>query len=204
MSSGVFSSIAVGVAGTLQDVLLRQGRSIAGIIPQVIIEEQHTDDLMITGHPVEDGADITDHAVKQPSQVIMRCGWSKSGSNVPLLSLTQPGPKDAYKMLLDLQASRQPFDAVTGKRSYKNMLIKRLSTVTDEDTENVLIIDVELREVIIVNTSVTGGTVSVGDPLNLKNQAATSSLIDGGAKQLQDVTSSLSSSAIGQITELLS
>lgn len=202
--SGVFNAALVGVAGTLQDVLLRQGRSIAGIIPQVIIEEQHTDDLMITEHPVENGADITDHAVKQPSQVIMRCGWSQSGSNVPGLSLTQPSPRDAYKMLLDLQASRKPFDVVTGKRpNYKNMLIKRLSTVTDEDTENVLIIDVELREIIVVDTSSISGTVSVGDPKNLQNPAATSSLTNAGAKQLQDVTSSLSSSAVGKISGLL-
>lgn len=201
--SGVFNSVLVGVAGTLQDVLLRQGRSIAGIIPQVIIEEQHTDDLMITEHPVENSADITDHAVKQPSHVIMRCGWSQSGSNVPGLSLTQPSPKDAYQMLLDLQKTRRPFDVVTGKRSYKNMLIKRLTTVTDEDTENALIVDVELREILLVDTTSVGGTVSVGDPDNMQNPAATSPLVDAGTAQLRDVTSSLSSSAIGTITALM-
>jgi len=202
--SGVFNAALVGVAGTLQDVLLRQGRSIAGIIPQVIIEEQHTDDLMITEHPVEDGADITDHAVKQPSQVIMRCGWSQSGSNVPGLSLTQPSPRDAYKMLLDLQASRQPFDLVTGKRSYQNMLIKRLGVVTDEDTENVLVVEVELREIIVVDTVTYATNTTLGNPQTLASAAANSGVVNAGTKQLQDVTSSLSSAAIGQITGLLS
>lgn len=202
--SGVFNSVLVGVAGTLQDVLLRQGRSIAGIIPQVIIEEQHTDDLMITEHPVENSADITDHAVKQPSHVIMRCGWSQSGSNVPGLSLTQPSPKDAYQMLLDLQKTRRPFDVVTGKRSYKNMLIKRLTTVTDEDTENALIVDVELREILMVSTTEQRfGTVGPIISQQLANPAANSPLVNAGSVQLQDVTSSLSSQTMDSLSTLV-
>lgn len=201
--SGVFNAALVGVAGTLQDVLLRQGRSIAGIVPQVIIEEQHTDELMITEHPVEKGADITDHAVKQPARLIMRCGWSKSGSNVPGLSLTQPSPADAYKMLLALQATLMPFDVVTGKRTYSDMLIKRLGTITDEDTENVLVVDVEMQQIIIVSTTTSEGTVGMGDPETLASPAANSPLVDAGTAQLSDVTSSLSSQAAGSITSLL-
>lgn len=204
--SGVFNAAIVGLAGTLQDalpVLLRQGRSIAGIIPQVIIEEQHTDELMITGHPVENGADITDHAVKEPAQLIMRCGWSQSGSNVPGLSLTQPSPKDAYQMLQDLQKSRQPFDVVTGKRTYSNMLIKRLTVITDDETENALIVDVELREILMVDTVTQGGTVGLGDPQSLANPAANSPLTNVGSVQLKDVTSSLSSQTVSDISALV-
>lgn len=201
--SGVFNAALVGVAGTLQDVLLRQGRSIAGIIPQVIIEEQHTDELMITEHPVENGADITDHAVKQPAQLIMRCGWSQSGSNVPGLSLTQPSPKDAYQMLLDLQATRQPFDVVTGKRTYSNMLIRRLTTITDDETENALVVDVELREIIVVDTTTIGGAVGVGDPQSMANPASTSSLVNAGTAQLKDVTNSLSPQTASDISAMV-
>ena len=50
----------------------------APIIAQATIEEVHHDELMITSHPVEQGAPITDHAFKVPSEVVIRFAWSNS------------------------------------------------------------------------------------------------------------------------------
>ena len=66
------------MAGLLQTILLRQGRNIGGILPNVTISEQHTDTLTITDHPVELGAQISDHAYKMPSELVMQVGWSDS------------------------------------------------------------------------------------------------------------------------------
>ena len=41
-------------------------RSIGGIIPDVTIEEVHTDEIELTQHPVQQGAAITDHKFKKP------------------------------------------------------------------------------------------------------------------------------------------
>ena len=41
-------------------------RSIGTVIPDVVIEEAHRDELIITQHPVEKGATITDHAFARP------------------------------------------------------------------------------------------------------------------------------------------
>lgn len=182
----LFDAALVGVAGTLQDVLLRQGRSINGIIPQVVIEEQHHDEMAITSHPVQDGAAITDHAFKQPSIVSMRCGWSQSGSNVPLASLTQPTPKDVYNMLLNLQQSRTPFDLVTGKRSYTGMLIRSLNVVTDADTENVLVVEATFQQILIV--SVQTATLPAA---NMANPASNAPSTNMGTKQPTPVPESL-------------
>jgi hypothetical protein len=46
-------------------------------------------------------------------------------------------PKETYQELLDLQNSRVPFDVVTGKRIYTNMLIRALEVTTDRTSENV-------------------------------------------------------------------
>jgi hypothetical protein len=51
------------------------------ITPQVTIEELHRDELVITNHPVERGAAISDHAFKQPVEVIIRAAWSNSPSS---------------------------------------------------------------------------------------------------------------------------
>lgn len=143
-------------------ILLRDGRRLGGIIPDVVVEEVHNDTLTITDHPVEQGADITDHAYKNPAELSMRIGWSKSSLNLngvigglvsgSLLSGSIRTLRDVYEELLKLQGSRKTFDVSTGKRLYRNMLIRSLSTTTDATTENALIVTVVLREIIVVRT----------------------------------------------------
>lgn len=58
-----------------------EGEALAPIIAQAVIEEVHDDELTITEHPIEQGAAISDHAYKQPSEVVISCGWSNSPSN---------------------------------------------------------------------------------------------------------------------------
>lgn len=56
------------------------------IIAMVTIEENHRDDMVITEHPIEQGASITDHSYKMPAQLVLHLGWSNSpndsGSNL--------------------------------------------------------------------------------------------------------------------------
>ena len=130
-------------------VLVRPRRSIGGLYPQVVVEEAHEDSLEITEHPVEQGAAVNDHAFKKPEAVTIRGGVSDSS----------PGDGDKpsqefYEKLLELQAKREPFDIVTGKRMHKNMLLESLTVVTDPDTENCLMFTAQCREVIIVKTQV--------------------------------------------------
>lgn len=150
----------------LQTILLRQGRNIGGIVPNVVIEEHHQDVLTITDHPVERGPQVSDHAFKNPAEVSMRLGWSNSslaltGVISGIVSgtlLTGGGVQsvgDVYEQLLKLQESRVPFDVVTGKRSYTGMLIKALSVTTDRDSETALLVTVHLRQVILVQTVAT-------------------------------------------------
>lgn len=56
----------------------QQGPPSPGLIPQITLEEIHTDELQITDHPVEQGAVISDHAFKRPAQVIITCAWSNT------------------------------------------------------------------------------------------------------------------------------
>jgi len=128
-------------------VYVRPQRSIGDIAMDVTIEESHTDDMEITEHPVEQGASITDHAYLKPASVTIRAGVSDSGG-------TGTGDRrcvEYYQKLRELQGKREPFDLVTGKRTYKNMLIKSLNVVTEAETENVLMVTAELREVILVS-----------------------------------------------------
>lgn len=161
-------------------ILVRPKRSVGPFEMQVVMEEQHTDDLEITDHPVEQGAIISDHAFKRPAEVKIVGGWSDSPSIPDLFRgiAAVPGTtvagvqslitgnnvsqgRDIYDKLLKLQSDRTPFDVYTGKRVYKNMLIKSLSTVTDRDTENSLVVTMLLRQIITITTT----TLSLPAPL---------------------------------------
>lgn len=149
-------------------VTFKPRRRIGTFTSQVTFEESGSDELTITRHPVEQGAAITDHAFKEPAQLTIRAGWSPtvlqtlvssagallSGASLTSL-LSNDYVKETYEKLLKLQAEREPFEIVTGKRRYKNMLMRSLAQTTDEKTESVLVVTAQFQEIIIVQTQAT-------------------------------------------------
>lgn len=153
-------------------------RSIGGIIPDVVIEETHRDSLIITQHPVEKGAAITDHAFLRPAEVEMRCGFSNASHGDAGYA------RSVYDALRRLQASRQPFSVYTGKRAYRDMLIADLGVTTEARTENVLAVAVRLQQIIIVSTKTTGtGTNTASAGASQANPASTGSVQSKGEQQ---------------------
>lgn len=168
----------------LSTLFQQQTRKIGLIVPSVVISEKHSDTLEITEHPVEVGAAISDHAYRRPSEVVMQVGFAGGGSLLDLLDTTSFGlsaglsPREVYQNLLDLQNSRVPFDVVTGKRLYSNMLIRAMEVTTDSSTENVLSAVLTLREVIITSTT----TSQVAAKADMKEGANTSAVQNSGVK----------------------
>ncbi|MCK0552583.1 hypothetical protein KFO32_05770 [Pantoea ananatis] len=170
-----------------------QSRKIGIIIPDVVISEKHGDRLEITEHPVEVGASVSDHAYKRPSEVVMQVGFSGGGSlldfasNLTATSLLGISPREVYVRLLKLQSDRMPFDVVTGKRLYSNMLLQSLEVTTDRFTENVLSATLTLREIIITSTQ----SIQVADKADMKAGASTSAVTNTGSKTPQPVNVSI-------------
>jgi hypothetical protein len=158
-------------------VLIQPRRGMGDLHADVVIEEAHEDALQITEHPVEQGAAVNDHAFKKPEIVTIRGGASDSTAGAG-----DGAARTFYEKLLDLQARREPFDIVTGKRLYKNMLLESLSAVTDVNTENALLFTAQCREVIIV-----AAQAALAPPRkNHANPAKTSATSDKGQKQPRD------------------
>ena len=141
-------------------------RSLGTIIPNITIEESHDDTMEITSHPVQQGAAISDHAYKNPATLKVVYGFNAD------INIT-------YEKMLKLQSEATLVDVVTGKRNYKNMLIKSLATTTDTKTNAVLFITAELTEVIIVSTQ----TGSVPPRARQKNAGKTGQTSKAGTKQ---------------------
>lgn len=160
-------------------------RRIANFDTYVTIEEIASDDLEITQHPVQQGATITDHAYIKPSQLSIKVVFSNR--TAPL--------EEIYKNFLDLQQSRIPFDVITGKRIYTNMLIKSLSQTNDVQTENMLSINMQLQEIIITNIELT----SVPPREQQKNPGKTGQTEKAGTKNAAVVSEPKRRSALATL-----
>lgn len=181
----------------LSAIFRLQSRKIGIFVPDVVVSEKHVDTLEITEHPVETGAPINDHAYRRASEVTMECGFAGGGSLLDLVDISGIGlgigksPKEIYQQLLELQESRIPFDVITGKRTYSNMLIRALEVTTERATENVLSCVLTLREVIITQTQ----QISVADKADMSEGISTAAVQSRGNKSPTPVNESLLSSS---------
>lgn len=135
----------MNLAQPTQQTTFLPRRSMGPFTTYVTVEESASDRLSIADHPVQTGAAVSDHAYKEPAKLSIRCIFDRTRSQEPL--------EATYRKILALQAEREPFTVVTGLRTYENMLFEGLGVVRDRVTSNVLAIDVELREVILVNVA---------------------------------------------------
>lgn len=171
---------------TLQS-LFGTKRVIGPIQVQLVVSEDTTDTLTITKQPVQQGASITDHSYKEPAVLSMNILQQEQSIITGIVNTFKGGGlSQIYKQFLALQASRQPFNIVTPKRIYKNMLFAVIGVTTDKTTENILALRCSFQEVIFVNVGTAqvpaarqknpGATQAT---TNLGKQSAISSLAQG-------------------------
>jgi hypothetical protein len=154
-------------------LITTSSRSFSTLIPDVVLREVNKDELIVTDHPVERGAAISDHAFMRPLEVDMQMGWSDSTGGVGYC-------QEIYQELVALQQEREPFEITTGKRSYENMLLVGITVQTEPTTENVLMVSGRFREIIIVETETTSAPASAQ-----ASPSKTQPTTDVGAKQLK-------------------
>lgn len=182
---GSVAAVVGNAAGELFDALFMTGRSIGGIIPGVTLEETTVDKLTVTKHPVERGASVSDHSYKEPTTVTMRVGWSNSSSltrsivSGSLFSGSLKSANDMYQDMLDLQVSGKRFDLVTGKRTFTDMLLLQVQQVTTTETENSVVLELEMQQQIVVSTT----TVALLSADTQADPAATGPVQNTGTKQ---------------------
>lgn len=89
--------------------------------------------------------------------------------------------QDVYRQLIALQLSAVPITVYTGKRAYRNMVIRSVDTDTTTKTENALVAVLVCREVFIVQTQVVAVSAA---PADQANPLATAPIANDGAKQV--------------------
>lgn len=156
-------------------------RALKNIIADAVLEERHEDETEITSHPVEVGATVSDHAYDRPAELTLTYVWSMSsdqnsdGEGITFLN-------SLYTQILQLKVEHIPFRIVTGKRTYNNMLISGLMENTDKTTENVLLVRIHCREILMASTQVV--RVSSANAANHAQPEKTSSVVNQGPVNL--------------------
>ena len=144
--------------------LLQNPRAIGGRTLDCVLFERHSDTMTITSHPVQYGAQISDHAYMNPKSVMLKIvdtgGLKFGGSGVSFTTI-----KDLYQIFLDMQSSRGMLSVLTGKRIYSDMLIEAIEEETDRETENMLGVTLYCKQVITAYTSVQK-VVSLDKPVS--------------------------------------
>lgn len=150
------------------------------ILVTVVTNESSADTLEITKHPVQRGATISDHAYKNPVTLSVQAYFKDNAISAitSLFSFGGASPLEViYQSLLKLQSDLIPFDVITPKRIYKNMLFQALGQTTDKNTNACLAINATFQEVIIVDIS-----TSVIPRLSQKNAGRTGATEAAGNK----------------------
>ena len=147
------------------------GQKGSGFAAPCNVIERHTDTYVYTEHPVAIptvvtsgqpaiGA-LTDHAYRLAKRVDIELSYSISGGINAIKALGSLLGKsnkpttinDYYQYFVTLQSTVTPFQIVTGKRHYNNMVIEEMQEVTDYETENILKLTMRCREIIICLSS---------------------------------------------------
>ena len=189
-------SASLGLAAALEAASLigfatGSNYAIGPIIPGIVVQEDHEDTLTITGHPVEQGAQVTDHSFVNPCSIVIQCLWSNTQAG--LFDFSESYCIAVYQQLLNLQKSRQPVTIITTKRLYINMLISAITTSTNKETAYSLPVSLQCEQIIIVQTGAT--TLPPQDQHITPQQTAP--VIDNGSQNL--TTAAPNASYLSQI-----
>ena len=135
-----------------------------GYFFDAIIDSQHTHQAKITSHPVQSGANITDHIYIEPVELTMTIRMSDS-FNSYVNGQFSGGPSrsvNAYNVLRELQRTRVPFQVVTRLETYQNMVIETLSVADDYKTLYALEARVTLKQILVVQVR----TIKISNRIN--------------------------------------
>jgi hypothetical protein len=181
-SIGVAALVASRIArGSPQRVSLTQQESSTEVLElEATLEEGHTGTAETTDHPVESGADVTDHIRRKPDELTLKA----IVSNTPILLLAfiraepsvpggdpQTRAEDAYEWLRNVKDLGLLLNVSTTLRDYTSMAITGISVIRDKDRSRILEVNITLREIIIAVTEKS--TLEVpGAASNLGRKAA--------------------------------
>lgn len=115
------------------------------------LRENHNSSVVITDHPIQDGANIADHAYNVADIVAIDIFVSDVMDEVIVGQFSEGETKSiaAYKILRKLKEQRQILTVTTRLYFYQNMLIENISVNDDFRTANALRCTVVFKKILM-------------------------------------------------------
>lgn len=131
------------------------------IVLDASLSERHSSNVEVTVHPIEDGADPTDHARQLPDSLQLEGLFS----NTPLdpaeartRGNTAAGAsgyaQDQDKRMLDLLSSRRPVTVRTERKTYRNMILVSYEVPRDAKIGDAVKFSATFKEVRFVKSEI--------------------------------------------------
>jgi hypothetical protein len=129
--------------------------NVGGFFFDAVLRLDHVRKATITKHPVEDGANISDHAFMEPMTLSMEIGMSDVCASFINGQFAQNSSRSvsAFDVLERLQNEFRPLTVQTRLKTYRNMLIETITAPDDFMTMNGLRVSVGFTEVKTVKTA---------------------------------------------------
>lgn len=160
-------------------LILRRQRRIGPTFKfDATLSEVPTFRASVTANPVELGANVNDHVIQEPTSYTITGFISNDTLTIfgnlintfAVLSGQSTRVDNAIQELIDIKEAGDPIQVVAGKRVLNNMILTSIRIPEDTTTVNAAQCELELEEVILVNTETV-----VNDPDDkLEGQTRTS------------------------------
>ena len=145
-----------------------QENSSLSVVLDASVSETHTSSASITSHPVESGANITDHVHREPDSITIQGVVSNTSTAFPqgvvgvalikstanlVGGVSNDLAKTAYDQLRQLVEGKELVKIVTTLREYNDMLIENLTVTRDSQYGDALHLTATARQVRLIKTS---------------------------------------------------
>ncbi len=150
-----------------------------------VLKTDHLSTLRTTDHPIQSGANITDHSYVLPEKVAIEIGMSDVMDSYTVGQWKQYSTKSisAYQKLKELQYSRKPLTLVTRLNIYENMILEYINTPDDNKTVEGLRCSAAFRQIMTAQIRV----------VKVSSRPHTTGKTSGGFKQPKPITPDTSS-----------
>lgn len=123
--------------------------SLGGLYFDAVIREEHSSEVTKTEHPVEVGANISDHAFVMPKSLMLEVASTECGTGSGAYA---GDPVAVYQRLIEIQESLELLHITTELNSYDNMMIMSIVSPRDYTTVHSMKATILLEELIVVDT----------------------------------------------------
>lgn len=120
-------------------------KSIAGLIIDAFITENHSFPAVVTTYPVEEGSDISDHVQLEPTVISIEA--VVGGAGILNSFFMTPLAIAAHDALLRVRNSKALITLVTGLKVYPNMIMTMYNPIRNKDNGGSLEFSAVFQEV---------------------------------------------------------